>query len=168
MPQRWAMTAPHPLHNPHLKPLAFSTDRRLLRFVWQMDRDGRYTVDSDEFITVMGPPTAALMGHTWSTIASTLGLDPDRLVENAIATRETWSGLSVAWPVNGGDDRIRVELSGLPVYDRERTFCGYRGFGICRDLGRLDAFAQTIPADASAIAVPRPPHGVADPAPPLG
>jgi PAS domain S-box-containing protein len=168
MPQRWAMTAPHALHNPHLKPLAFSTDRRLLRFVWQMDRDGRYTVDSDEFITVTGPRTAALMGHTWSTIASTLGLDPDRLVENAIATRETWSGLSVAWPVNGGDDRIRVELSGLPVYDRERTFCGYRGFGICRDLGRLDAFAQTIPADASAPAATSPPHAVAEPAPPLG
>src|SRR5262249_9211439 len=26
-----------------------------------------------------------------------------------------------------------VEMSGLPVFDREREFTGFRGFGICRD-----------------------------------
>ena len=28
-----------------------------------------------------------------------------------------------------------VEMSGLPVFDRERQFKGFRGFGICRDVG---------------------------------
>lgn len=34
-----------------------------------------------------------------------------------------------------------IELSGLPMFDRERRFRGYRGFGICRDVERLDALA---------------------------
>ena len=29
-------------------------------------------------------------------------------------------------------------MSGLPVFDRERTFRGYRGFGVCRDIGRIN------------------------------
>jgi signal transduction histidine kinase len=48
----------------------------------------------------------------------------------------------VAWPVDNGDERLTVELSGLPVFDRDRTFRGYRGFGVCRDLARLAALAQ--------------------------
>ena len=50
------------------------------------------------------------------------------------------------WPVDGSDERLTVELSGLPVFDRERTFRGYRGFGVCRDVARLNAIAQRSPA----------------------
>ena len=39
-------------------------------------------------------------------------------------------------PVDGGA-RLRVELSGLPMFDRARNFVGYRGFGVCRDLDGL-------------------------------
>jgi PAS domain S-box-containing protein len=45
--------------------------------------------------------------------------------------------------VDGSDERLAVELSGLPVFDRERSFRGYRGFGICRDVARLAALTQT-------------------------
>jgi PAS domain S-box-containing protein len=149
--------------------------RHPLRFVWQIDADGRYTVESDEFIALTGPRTAALLGQTWSAIASALGLDLDGQVERAIATRDTWSGLSVVWPVNGGGDRITVELSGLPVYDRERAFRGYRGFGVCRDIGRLNAFAQAVPTAvpaATEVTAPAgklsPPEPVAESTPPPG
>src|SRR5262249_27111531 len=40
--------------------------------------------------------------------------------------------------VDGGD-RLAIELSGLPIYDRNRTFLGYRGFGVCRDIERIAA-----------------------------
>uniref|UniRef100_UPI0005520CDF PAS domain-containing sensor histidine kinase n=2 Tax=Bradyrhizobium liaoningense TaxID=43992 RepID=UPI0005520CDF len=33
---------------------------------------------------------------------------------------------------------LPVELAGLPVYDRERNFAGFRGFGVCRDLDGLN------------------------------
>ena len=44
--------------------------------------------------------------------------------------------MTLNWPVDGGA-RLPVDLSGLPIYDPERNFIGYRGFGICRDLDGL-------------------------------
>jgi PAS domain S-box-containing protein len=109
--------------------------RHPLRFVWQMDLEGRFTVGSDEFTEVIGDDTASMLGHRWEEIAAELGLDPDSNVARAVASRDTWSGISVSWPV--GRDRLRVELSGLPIYDPNRTFLGYRGFGVCRDTERV-------------------------------
>src|SRR5262249_39737745 len=34
-----------------------------------------------------------------------------------------------------------VELSGLPTFDRDRAFRGYRGFGVCRDVAALNTAA---------------------------
>jgi signal transduction histidine kinase len=52
-----------------------------------------------------------------------------------------------------------VELSGLPIYDRQRVFTGYRGFGVCRDLQAFAAIAQdrrTKPEKPSAPAAAEP------------
>jgi hypothetical protein len=38
---------------------------------------------------------------------------------------------------------LNIELSGLPIYDRERRFLGYRGFGVCRDLQHGADIART-------------------------
>jgi signal transduction histidine kinase len=108
--------------------------RHPLRFVWDMDADGRFAVASDEFIQLVGPHTA-LFGRPWREIATTLRLDPDDQVARAVASRETWSGITVAWPVGldkSADLRLPIVLSGLPVFDRDRNFRGYRGFGVCR------------------------------------
>jgi PAS domain S-box-containing protein len=90
----------------------------------------------------MGPQTAASIGQPWNDIATTLGLDPEGQVARAIASRETWSGITIGFPVDGGDMRLPVEMSGLPVFDRDRNFLGYRGFGVCRDVARLNAIAR--------------------------
>ena len=110
-----------------------------LRIVWQLDEDSRFTVGSDEFIALAGARTASMMGKPWVDIAAELSLDPDGGIARAIATRDTWSGLTVSWPVGEGAGRLAIELSGLPVFDRERVFRGYRGFGVCRDLAQLAA-----------------------------
>jgi len=116
--------------------------RHPLRFVWQMDADGRFVVGSDEFIELMGPRTTASFGRLWSEVAAELKLDRDNQVGRAVATRETWSGITISWPVDDGGERLPVELSGLPVFDRDRDFRGYRGFGVCRDLSRIDHLAR--------------------------
>jgi signal transduction histidine kinase len=116
--------------------------RHPLRFVWQMGPDGRFTIDCPEFIALAGPRTAALMGQPWPFIASVMMLDPEGEVARAIATRATWSGVTVSWRVDDSEERLAVELAGLPVFDRERTYRGYRGFGVCRDLACLNAIAQ--------------------------
>jgi signal transduction histidine kinase len=116
--------------------------RHPLRFVWQMDGNGRFVVGSDEFIELMGPRTTAAFGRLWGEIAAELELDPENQIARAVATHETWSGITVFWPVDDGGDRLPVELSGLPVFDRERVFRGYRGFGVCRDLTRINQLAR--------------------------
>ena len=85
-----------------------------------MDADGRFVVGSDEFVELIGPRTTAAFGRLWSEIAAELKLDPDDQVARAVATRETWSGITVSWPVDDGGERLPVELSGLPVFDRDR------------------------------------------------
>ena len=118
--------------------------RHPLRFMWQMDAEGRFLLGSDEFTRLIGARTASGFGRLWSEIADTFGLDPEGRVLQAVATRDTWSGIALDWPVDGGA-RLRVELSGLPMFDRARNFVGYRGFGVCRDLeglARLDALRR--------------------------
>ena len=110
-----------------------------LRFTWRMDRDGRFMPHAGEFTRLVGPRISAF-GRPWSEIAATFGLDPDGRVMQAVATRETWSGITLSWPVDGGG-RLPVELSGVPFFDAARNFVGYRGFGVCRDLDALARLA---------------------------
>jgi PAS domain S-box-containing protein len=117
-----------------------TTRRHPLRFMWQMDHEGRFSLGSDDFTRLIGVRTAASFGRLWSDIASAFGLDPDGRVMKAFATRDTWSGIMLNWPVDGGG-KLPVELSGLPIFDRMRNFAGYRGFGVCRDLDGLARLA---------------------------
>jgi PAS domain S-box-containing protein len=121
---------------------ALAERRHPLRFVWHMDADGRFGVGSDEFIELAGSHTAAAFGRPWHEIADELKLDPSNQVARAVASRETWSGLVVSWPVDDSAEPLPIEMSGLPVFDRERRFRGYRGFGVCRDIGRINQLAQ--------------------------
>ena len=114
--------------------------RHPLRFMWQMDAEARFSIDSDEFNSLIGPRTAAGFGRLWSEIAEAFALDPDGRILSAVATRDTWSGITLNWP-SDGDGRLRVELSGLPIFDQMGNFAGYRGFGVCRDLEGLTRLA---------------------------
>jgi signal transduction histidine kinase len=127
--------------------------RQPLRFVWQIDADGRFSLDSDEFAALTG--AQAVLGRSWEAISASLRLDPDRQIARALATHDTFSGLTIGWPAGDGS-RLPVEMSGLPVFDRERRFRGYRGFGICRDLEHLNALAQRVAATAPLTAAPMP------------
>ena len=112
-----------------------------LRFLWQMDAEGRFVLLSDEFIRLIGARTAAGFGRPWREIADEFSLDPDGRVAQALASHDTWAGITVNWPTDGGAP-LPVELAGLPTYDSQRNFSGFKGFGVCRDLdalNRLDA-----------------------------
>lgn len=115
-----------------------------LRFLWQMDAEGRFVLGSDEFIRLIGPHIAAGFGRPWREIAEEFALDPEGRVAQALASHDTWAGITVNWPADGGE-HLPVELAGLPVYDSERNFAGFKGFGVCRDLdglNRLDALRR--------------------------
>jgi PAS domain S-box-containing protein len=150
-----------------------------LRFIWQMDAEGRFTLASDEFTHLIGARAAAGFGRPWHEIANAFALDPGGRVLKAIATRNPWSGITLNWPVDGGG-QLPVELSGLPIYDRAQNFAGFRGFGVCRDLDGLARLAalrrfelmsepparQPLSADVVGSGLAEPPVAAAPPAPP--
>ncbi len=140
--------------------------RHPLRFVWQMDANGRFTLGSDEFTEVIGPRIAVALGRSWQEINNELALDPENQVGRAVATHDTWSGITVSWPVDGSAERLKVELSGLPIYDRNRNFLGYRGFGVCRDVDRIATLAM-MRRSAHAAAQPAPPTSAVEARPTL-
>ena len=107
------------------------------RFVWQMDAATRFTLGIDDFAKLIGPNSAAVLNRPWAEIADALKLDSQGQIASALASRDTWSGIVVYWPVDDSSERLAVEMSGLPVFDRNRQFEGFRGFGICRNVERL-------------------------------
>ena len=128
-----AEATPEPASSDQASP---SERRHPLRFVWTMDAQERLALAAPDFADAMGPRTADVLGQPWSEIAAALSLDPDGRVAAAIASRDTWSGVVIAWPFEATGETVSVELSGLPIFDRDRSFLGYRGFGVCRDIAR--------------------------------
>jgi PAS domain S-box-containing protein len=127
------------------------------RFVWHMDVDTRFTIGAEEFAGLLGPQTADVLNRPWAEVAKTLDLDRDGKVAAALASRDTWSSIDVLWPVDDEDERLTIEMSGLPVSDRDRRFIGYRGFGVCREVDRLAAMKarrQSRPQAAAAASEP--------------
>ncbi len=115
---------------PALQPFPF-------RFVWETGADELFTLASQEFTDLLGPKTAAALNRNWRETARALDLDPEGKIAAALTARETFSGIIVTWPADQTEERITVEMSGLPVFDRDRQFKGFRGFGICRNTDRL-------------------------------
>jgi PAS domain S-box-containing protein len=155
--------SPHTDDSPLPLEVPWFERRHPLRFVWQMDSDGRFTLGSEEFSEVIGPHLTSTLGRPWTDVAGELALDPENQVARAVATRDTWSGITVSWPVEGSSERLKVEMSGLPIFDRARTFLGYRGFGVCRDIERINVLTQM---RRHAPVEPDAPADVAEHAPP--
>jgi PAS domain S-box-containing protein len=103
-----------------------------VRFVWRTDAEGRFSAMSDEFGGAVGKAAADIVGRPFRDVALTFGLDPDGEIASLLERRDTWSGRSVMWPIEGTDLKVPVDLAALPVYARDRSFEGFRGFGVVR------------------------------------
>ncbi len=103
-----------------------------VRFAWRISATGAFSEVSPEFARAVGPHSADIVGRTFRDVARVYGLDPGEEISDLIDRRDTWSGRSVLWPIEGTDLRAPVDLAALPVYDRDRKFEGFKGFGIVR------------------------------------
>ena len=103
-----------------------------VRFVWKTAPDGTFRDISDEFAQAVGPNAADIIGRTFDEVSRVFDLDPSGEISELMQRRDTWSGRSVLWPVQGTDLKVPVDLAALPVYDRDRNFNGFRGFGVAR------------------------------------
>jgi len=105
--------------------------RKPVRFLWQTDADDRYLFVSPGLSQVVGR-NAEIVGERWHDAAARLRLDPAGRISRALRQRDTWSGLTAWWPIEGSDVRVPAELTALPVFGGDQSFQGYRGFGILR------------------------------------
>jgi PAS domain-containing protein len=111
--------------------------QRPFRFVWQTDGETRFTLANPDFADLLGPKFNAALGRTWADIAKSLQLDADGKFAGVLSRQETFGGIAMHWPVDGLEQPLAIEMSGLPAFDGERRFAGFRGFGLCRDMDRL-------------------------------
>lgn len=105
---------------------------RTVRFVWKIDAAGRFSEVSKEFAEAVGPHAADISGMAFSDLAALFNLDPEGKIAELLSRRDTWSGKTIWWPVEGTSQVVPVDLAALPTYTRAREFDGFRGFGIVR------------------------------------
>lgn len=110
----------------------FNPNSRATRFVWKIDAAGRFSEVSSEFAEAVGPHAADVVGTPFSDISALFNLDPDGKISEALARRDTWSGKTINWPIEGTSLAVPVDLAALPTYTRSREFDGFRGFGVVR------------------------------------
>ena len=110
----------------------FKRNGRATRFVWKIDATGRFSEVSREFADAVGPHAAQIAGIPFTDVARRFNLDPDGKIAELLARRDTWSGRTIYWPVEGTSLTVPVDLAALPTYTRSREFDGFRGFGVVR------------------------------------
>lgn len=110
----------------------FDPDGKPARFVWKINRDGKFSDVSPEFAAAVGPHSADIIGRSFPDLARVFNLDPDHVISELLNRRDTWSGKTVYWPIQGTSLATPVDLAALPTYTRDRQFDGFRGFGIVR------------------------------------
>ncbi len=113
-------------------PLAVDVAASPVRFIWRTDKDGRFSAISGEFATAVGAPAADIIGRTFVDVARVFGLDGDGEIASLLERRDTWSGRCVMWPIAGTELKAPVDLAALPAYSRDRSFEGFKGFGVLR------------------------------------
>ncbi len=102
-----------------------------VRFVFETGADLKITSVSDQLKQAFSLRDTDFTGRSFTEIGSQLGLvGVEQLIER-LATRQTWQGITLLWPLNRSQ-QVSVELSGLPVLTQAREFRGFRGFGLIR------------------------------------
>ena len=122
---------------PAVEPMAHELEA--VRFVWRTGADGRFSSISEDFAAAVGPVFADVVGRTFAEVAQALDFDADGEIAGLLERRDTWSGRSVMWPLEGTNKRAPVDLAALPAYSRDREFEGFRGFGVIRLNEAVDA-----------------------------
>ncbi|MBO0904974.1 PAS domain-containing sensor histidine kinase [Jiella sonneratiae] len=109
-----------------------------VRFVWRVDSEGRFRSLSPEFAAAVGPLSAAVVDRSVDEVARAYGFDADGALRRLLSRRDTWSGRTVMWPLERTSMKVPVDLAALPIYARDRSFDGFRGFGVVRLADAVD------------------------------
>ena len=119
-----------PVREPEFR---FDPNSKPARFVWKINRDWQF---QRRFTRIRRRRRSAFRRHCRPQLsgpgAGYFNLDPDHVISDLLNRRDTWSGKTVYWPIQGTSLVTPVDLAALPTYTRDRQFDGFRGFGIVR------------------------------------
>ncbi|MEE1610499.1 sensor histidine kinase [Microvirga sp. CF3016] len=120
-----------------------------IRFIWHTDAASRFTDVSPELAQAVGATAGTIVGFTWEEVARSVVEDPDGVVADLFARRETWSGRTILWSIDNSRQQVPVDWAGMPVFGPGRELIGFRGFGLLR----MDAIQEReAPDEASSAA----------------
>jgi PAS domain S-box-containing protein len=99
------------------------------RFLWILDEDGRYGASDPALVAAVGA-NAPQQGEPVEAFFRRVGLDRGDELVRVLGARQTFSRLTLEWPLPALGQRRMIALSAAPVFGRHREFLGYRGFGV--------------------------------------
>ncbi len=99
------------------------------RFLWSLDDEGRFGAADPALAAAVGD-SAPRCGETVDALFRRAGLNGADGLLRALGERQTFSGLTLEWPLSEGGRLRLVALSAAPLFGRHREFLGYRGFGV--------------------------------------
>ena len=110
-------------------PHAASTPSPNSRFLWTLDEEGRFGASHPVLVAAVGA-NAPDRGESIEAFFRRVGLDRGDELVRVLGERETFSRVTLEWPLSGLDRRRLIALSAAPMFGRQREFLGYRGFGV--------------------------------------
>ena len=99
------------------------------RFLWTLDEEGRFGAPDSVLVAAVGA-NAPHHGESVEALLLRAGLTGGDDLIRALGNRQTFSGVTVEWPLSGFGGRRLIALSAAPMFGRQREFLGYRGFGV--------------------------------------
>ena len=99
------------------------------RFLWTLDEEGRFGAAHPVLVAAVGAK-APHRGESVEALRRRAGLARGDELIRLVGERQTFSGVTVEWPLPGLDRRRLIALSAAPMFGRHREFLGYRGFGV--------------------------------------
>lgn len=118
---------------------------RRLRFVWQLDDRGQIIQMGSVLSQIIGGDVTQWLGRDFASLLAEQGVEDCAALHQAIAARRTLTGLDVQWPIPGHHAKIAMTLGGVPSFDAQRAYEGFRGFGVVH-LDRMSALGEVQPA----------------------
>jgi PAS domain S-box-containing protein len=99
------------------------------RFLWTLDEEGRFGALDPGLVAAVGA-NAPHLGESPEALLHRVGLNRGDELVRVLGERQTFSRVTVEWPLPGLGRRRLIALSAAPMFGRQREFFGYRGFGV--------------------------------------
>ncbi|MBX2886610.1 MAG: EAL domain-containing protein, partial [Granulosicoccus sp.] len=118
-------------------------------FFWELDDQLRFSFVSEEAEQVLDVSTDALLGLTHEELLdSDNNTNPETHWDSQLerlSSRQAFRDFEFHWGVD--DDARTIRYSGIPIYDNDHVFLGYRGTG--RDVTAANRQAESVAYHAS-------------------